>query len=45
VPGPIQRIAPILRCDDALQAAAWYGRLGFEVTHVHQCSEGEPRFV
>ena len=40
-----ERITPILRCDDALKAAEWYGRLGFETSVVYQPDPDEPRFV
>jgi catechol 2,3-dioxygenase-like lactoylglutathione lyase family enzyme len=41
----IERITPILHCDDALKAADWYARLGFETTVVYQPDPDDPRFV
>jgi Glyoxalase superfamily protein len=41
----IERVTPILRCEDALAAAGWYGGLGFEITVVHQYEVDGPRFV
>jgi catechol 2,3-dioxygenase-like lactoylglutathione lyase family enzyme len=45
MPSPIEQVTPILRCDDALATAEWYGRLGFEVAVVHETEDGGPRSV
>src|SRR4051812_46246458 len=41
----VQRITPILHCDDAVKAADWYSRLGFEVTATYQPDPDDPRFI
>jgi catechol 2,3-dioxygenase-like lactoylglutathione lyase family enzyme len=41
----IQRITPILRCDDAVEAAEWYTQLGFEISVTYQPEPDAPRFI
>lgn len=40
-----ETIVPIFRATDALAAARWYARLGFEVTGVHQFAPDLPNYV
>jgi catechol 2,3-dioxygenase-like lactoylglutathione lyase family enzyme len=44
-PGPVERVTPFLRCEDALATADWYARLGFEVRDVYHPRPDDPRFV
>lgn len=38
-------LSPIFRVADARRAAAWYGRLGFEVEGEHRFAPGLPLYV
>ena len=40
-----EEVIPILRVQDAVLAAAWYRRLGFEEEWVHRFEPGFPAFV
>jgi catechol 2,3-dioxygenase-like lactoylglutathione lyase family enzyme len=40
-----EEVIPILRVSDAVQAAAWYKRLGFEQEWVHRFGPEFPAFV
>lgn len=40
-----EQIVPILKVTDALKAAEWYGRLGFEQEFIHRYSEEFPAYV
>ena len=41
----MEQLVPIFRATDALSAAEWYGRLGFELDGVHQFEPGFPRYA
>src|SRR3954463_3621606 len=44
--GPMdEEVVPVLRVEDAAQAVAWYGRLGFVKEWEHQFEPGLPWFV
>src|SRR3954470_20734729 len=40
-----EEVVPVLYVEDAAQAVAWYGRLGFVKEWEHQFEPGFPRFV
>src|SRR3954471_15194938 len=40
-----EEVVPVLYVEDAAQAVAWYGRLGFEREWGHQFEPGFPWFV